>query len=187
MNKLILFTALTAVLLLSASCAKRFSLAGHYQETPYAIPTTESTNDTWLHTIDFITQRGITPKIIKKNKSLMITDTISFKNYYTTEVSGKLLDSTQYVVLPYMNDKALKLSNITAYWTIRIHSRRNKSAVLIELSKITATYNHRDKEKPLILIGNHVSTGRFEGELAAYLKEKKSLSLVTSESALKKH
>ncbi len=174
MNKLILFGSLIALLLTFSSCAKRFSLAGHYQETPYAIPTTESTNDTWLRTLDFLTQRSITPRILKKEKSLLITDTLSFKDTYTIEVNGKLLDSAKYVVLPYMNDKEFKVATITAYWTVRIHSRKNKLAVLIELSKITATYKHRDKDKPLILVGNHVSTGKFEEQLAMYLREKKN-------------
>ncbi len=162
--------SLSTLVLIFSSCAPRYSLKGTYREHPYAIPTTKSTDDTWLQVLDFLVQEKITPQTIKKKKALIITDHVSFKDHYTIEdAQGRLMDSTQYVVLPQLKNGTEPLINAKGYWTIKVHSHKNKTAVLIELSKVTAVYD--SNEKTTKLIGNKVSTGAFEKRLEAFIKQ----------------
>ncbi|MES2680359.1 MAG: hypothetical protein V4635_10760 [Bacteroidota bacterium] len=118
--------------------------------------------------MDFLVQEKITPQFLKKKKSLVVTDYMSFKDSYTVEdAKGALVDSTKYIVLPEMANGAEPLVSATGYWTIKVHSHRNKTAVTIDLSKVTAVYD--SKEKTTKLIGKQVSTGQFEKKLQAFL------------------
>ncbi|HOZ87698.1 MAG TPA: hypothetical protein PL029_08070 [Bacteroidia bacterium] len=163
-----LLISLCTLVLIFSSCAQRFTLKGSYRDHPYPIPTTKSTEETWLQVMDFLVQEKLTPQLLKKKKSLVVTDYMSFKDTYTVEdAKGALVDSTKYVVLPEMKNGAEPLITATGYWTIKVHSHKNKTAVTIDLSKVTAVYD--SKEKTTKLIGNKVSTGQFEKKLQAFL------------------
>lgn len=158
---------LSAITLLVAGCAPRYALKGKYRESPYAIPTKAPADSTWNQLMDFMALENITPRLVKKKKYMIISDTYSFKTSNTSEdAGGNLIDSTKYVVLPKF-EKDMALINATAYWTIRIQERKNKTAVLIQLSKVTATYE--SKNGVTKLIGNNVSTDRFEKKLRDFL------------------
>src|SRR6218665_1295577 len=136
--------ALGIITLLFAACAQRYALKGTYRETPYAIKTVMPADTIWRQLMDFMVKENMTPKLMKKKKYLIISDTYSFKSTHTSEdAGGKLIDTTKYVVLPKF-EKDMALVNATAYWTIRIQERKSKTAVLIELSKVTATYENKN-------------------------------------------
>lgn len=157
---------LSVITLLFIGCAQRYTLKGTYRESPYAIPTNKPADTVWVQLMDFMARERITPSMVKKKKYLIITDTYSFKELHTLEdANGKPADSTKYLVLPKL-DK-MSLINATAYWTIKIQTRNHKTAVLIELSKVTATYD--SKNGTTKLVGNKVSTDRFEKKLQAFL------------------
>jgi len=158
------------VALILASCAPRYALKGTYQETPYAIPLTKTTNDLWLEIMEFLSQEKIAPKFIKKKKSLIVTDTVSFHEKFTVENTlGKLEDSTKYIVLPVLKNSAY-LKSAYAHWTIKIQKHKGKTAIVIELSKVMANYNIDNGSQKLV--GNKVSTGEFEKKFQSYLQSK---------------
>lgn len=160
----------STLLLLLVGCAPRYALKGTYRETPYVIPTTKSTEETWLQVLDFLVQEKITPQLVKKKKSLIVTDIVPLKDFSTMEDSrGKLLDSTQYIVLPEIKKAGMYLKSASAHWTIKVHSHKNKTAVVVELSKVTATYD--SNEDITKLIGDKVSTGAFERKMQAFLQK----------------
>jgi hypothetical protein len=164
--KHVLFLSITALLM--AGCAKRYTLKGNYREIPYAIPVKQPADTVWAQLMAFMNQEHIVPSIVKKKKHLIITDTYSFKDVHTQEdPNGKLEDSTKFVVLPKLQNN-MSLVGATAYWTIRIQERKAKTAVLIELSKVTATYESKDGNTTK-LVGNNVSTDRFEKKLQDFL------------------
>ena len=166
MKKLI---CLCTIVLIFTGCAQRFALKGHYRESPYAIPVKQPADTAWLRILDFIAEQNIKPRFLKKKKYLVLTEVLSFKDTYTMEdPDGKPLDLGGYVVLPKLKDNT-SLMTATAYWTIKIHTKHEKSTVLIELSKVTATYD--SKKEVIKLVGNHVSTGQFEKKLEAYLQK----------------
>src|SRR5688572_6539829 len=135
---------LSLITLLFTGCAQRYALKGSYRESPYAIPTKAPVDTVWYQLMDFMVKENITPRFVKKKKYLIISDSYSFKTAHTSEdANGKLIDSTKYVVLPKF-EKDMSLINATAYWTIRIQERQAKTAVLIELSKVIATYESKD-------------------------------------------
>jgi hypothetical protein len=151
-------------------CTPRYILKGTYQETPYTIPLAKTSNDLWLEIIEFLAQEKISPKFIKKKKHLIVTDTTMFRDKYTVENNlGRLEDSTKYVVLPVVKNSNY-LKNAYAYWTIKIQTRHQKTAIVLELSKVTANYSTDDG--PQKLIGNKVSTGVFEKKMQDFLQSK---------------
>jgi hypothetical protein len=164
--KHVLLLSITALLM--AGCAKRYTLKGNYREIPYAIAVKQPADTVWAQLMAFMNQEHIVPSIMKKKKHLIITDTYSFKDVHTQEdPNGKLEDSTKFVVLPKLQNN-MSLVGATAYWTIRIQERKAKTAVLIELSKVTATYESKDGNTTK-LVGNNVSTDRFEKKLQDFL------------------
>lgn len=177
--KKLLFISFASLSLLLASCGSPLKIMGTYSTGTEFKESSLPFEEVWSKVIDFFALSGMPISNIDKSSGIIVSNNISFVNYYTREdKNGNLINPNAYVVIPTVKggfgnilEPTSKITGqweMTGDWNVRIKPNgKGGTIVNVNLLNLRCRYHN-----PGGIISNIPiqSTGVFENKMLDYLK-----------------